>query len=154
MPEAKLLFLEHDVTNEEQWEQVIAKTQEKLGPLDVLVHAAGIGPLEGPFEDIPTPLFDKIIEINLKGTFLGLKHSIRAMKVNKTKESKSIVTFSSVAGLVGAPPIASYSASKGGVRLMTKSAAVHCATSGYGIRINSVHPGVSRNPRACAGPLL
>ncbi len=83
------------------------------------------------------------MSINLDGVFLGTKHPIQTMK---TARSGSIVNLSSIEGLVGDPNLAAYNASKGGVRLLTKSAALYCAKAGYNIRVNSVHPGYVWTP--------
>ena len=76
--------------------------------------------------------------VNLDGVFLGTRHAIERMKHN----GGSIINISSIEGMVGEPLAAAYNASKGGVRIFTKSAALHCARSGYDIRVNSVHPGL------------
>src|ERR1051326_4683183 len=81
--------------------------------------------------------------VNLDGTFLGCKHAVRVMK---GRGGGSIVNMSSVAGLIGSGNLAAYSASKGGVRLLTKSVALHCARKGYNIRCNSVHPSFVETP--------
>jgi NAD(P)-dependent dehydrogenase (short-subunit alcohol dehydrogenase family) len=83
------------------------------------------------------------MSINLDGVFLGTKHAIAAMKANR---SGSVVNLSSIEGLIGDPNLAAYNASKGGVRLLTKSAALYCAKAGYNIRVNSVHPGYIWTP--------
>jgi NAD(P)-dependent dehydrogenase (short-subunit alcohol dehydrogenase family) len=81
--------------------------------------------------------------VNLDGTFLGCKHGVGAMKATG---GGSIVNLSSVSGIVGGHNLAAYNASKGGVRLLTKSVALHCARQGYGIRCNSVHPAFVETP--------
>ena len=80
----------------------------------------------------------KVLTINLDGSFLGTQYGIKAMK--ETGEGGSIINFSSIEGIVGDPNLAAYNASKGGVTLFTKSAALHCAKEGSGIRVNSIHP--------------
>ena len=82
--------------------------------------------------------------INLDGVFLGTKYAIEAMR--KHNDGGSIINLSSIEGLIGDPTLAAYNASKGGVRLFTKSSALHCAQSGYKIRVNSVHPGYIWTP--------
>ncbi len=89
------------------------------------------------------------MSINLDGVFLGTKYGIQAMKQseNGSKGNRcSIINMSSILGIVGELTAASYNASKGEVRLLTKSAALHCARSGYNIRVNSVHPGYIVTP--------
>src|SRR3984885_58875 len=81
--------------------------------------------------------------VNLDGVFVGCKHAVRVMKDGG---GGAIVNLSSVAGLIGDPRLAAYCASKGGVRLLTKSVALHCARKGYNIRCNSVHPSFAETP--------
>ena len=131
-------FLKHDVTSESEWRDVIAQTVERFGGLHVLVNNAGVY-LTKPLEETTLEEWRWVSAVNLEGVFLGTKHAIGAMK----QSGGSIINLSSVAGLVGATLGSSaYSMSKGGVRLFTKSAALECAQLGYGIRVNSVHPGV------------
>ncbi len=125
-----------DVANEAAWGAAIAKAQEGFGRLDVLVNNAGIALLKG-IEDTTLAEWRRVLAVNLDGVFLGCKAALPAMKA---VGGGSIVNLSSVAGLTGAPNLAAYSASKGGVRLLTKSVALYCAKAGYGIRCNSVHP--------------
>ncbi|MCY1036586.1 glucose 1-dehydrogenase [Corallococcus sp. BB11-1] len=132
------LFVALDVTQEAQWEHAMARTLEKFGKLDVLVNNAGMGIVK----DIETMSLDEwrlVHAVNLDGVFLGCKHGIAAMR--KTEAKGSIINISSIAGIVGVGQFPAYSSSKGGVRLLSKSVALHCAAKGYGIRCNSVHPG-------------
>lgn len=137
------LFLEHDVTSETRWQEVVAETEKHFGKLNVLVNSAGIG-TEGTIEDTSLADFRKMMAINVEGTFLGCKYAIAAMK--KNGEPGSIVNISSVAGIVSGYQMAAYSASKGAVRLLSKSVALHCARAGYNIRCNSVHPAFISTP--------
>ncbi len=107
-----------------------------------MVNNAGLG-IGGNAEDTTLEDWRKLMRVNLDGVFLGTKHGIRAMKDHK---SGSIINLSSIEGLIGDPNLAAYNASKGGVRLFTKSAALHCAKSGYNIRVNSIHPGYIWTP--------
>jgi 3(or 17)beta-hydroxysteroid dehydrogenase len=132
------VFLRLDVTLESDWEALFAATVEKFGRLDILVNCAGISRI-GPPEDETLERWRALMAVNLDGVFLGTKHAIRTMKRNKP-QGGSIVNLSSVEGLVGNPTLGSYNASKGGVRLYTKSVALYCAKSRLGIRVNSVHP--------------
>lgn len=136
------LFLRHDVAREDDWQQVIARTVERFGRLSVLVNNAGVA-IAGTAEDTTLEDWRRLMSVNLDGVFLGTKHAIRAMKGTG---GGSIVNLSSIEGLVGDPNLAAYNASKGGVRLFTKSAALHCAKSGYNIRVNSIHPGYIWTP--------
>lgn len=138
----RALFLEQDVTDESRWEAVVAETVSRFGKLDIAVNNAGIGE-GGNAEDTTLEAWRRVTSINLDGVFLGTKHSIRAMK---DSGGGSIINISSIEGLIGDPNIAAYNASKGGVRIFTKSAALHCAKAGYNIRVNSVHPGYINTP--------
>jgi 3(or 17)beta-hydroxysteroid dehydrogenase len=135
-------FHKLDVTRENEWIGVTDAIVSEFGRLDILVNSAGVSLLK----DIETTTLDEwrcLMAVNLDGTFLGCKHAIRVMK---DQGGGSIVNMSSVAGLVGAANLAGYSASKGGVRLLTKSVALHCARKGYNIRCNSVHPSFVETP--------
>jgi NAD(P)-dependent dehydrogenase (short-subunit alcohol dehydrogenase family) len=139
------LCLRHDVAEEADWERVIAAVLRRFGRLDILVNNAGItGP--GPIEDLSLAFWNRMIAINLTGTMLGCKHGVRAMRDNPGGPSGSIVNMSSMAGLIGMAQGPSYSATKGGVRLLSKSVAVHCASAYGRIRCNSVHPGAIDTP--------
>jgi NAD(P)-dependent dehydrogenase (short-subunit alcohol dehydrogenase family) len=135
-------FLEHDVTREEDWTRVIAETQRTFGRLDILVNNAGVGRM-GDVEHTTLDEWRSLLAVNLDGVFLGIKHAIPAMRA---AGSGSIVNLSSIEGLVGDPGLAAYNASKGAVRLLTKSAALYCAKAGTKIRVNSVHPGYIWTP--------
>jgi NAD(P)-dependent dehydrogenase (short-subunit alcohol dehydrogenase family) len=131
------LFVHLDVTREADWRQAVDRTVTAFGRLDILVNNAGISGSSG-VDLFDTAAWDKVMEINAKGVFLGLKYAIPAMR---QAGGGSIVNISSISGFVGQDYIhMAYNASKGAVRLMTKSAAVQHAK--YGIRVNSVHPGV------------
>lgn len=130
-------FWHLDVTNEDEWASVVDSVMVTFERLDGLVNNAGIG-IAKDVESISLKEWRLVNAVNLDGVFLGCKHGIRAMRQCGAKGS--IVNMSSVAGLVGAAALPAYCASKGGVRLLTKSVALHCAKQGYGIRCNSVHP--------------
>ena len=130
------IYLHHDVVKEDEWKMVIQRTLNTFGQLDVLVNNAGIAVLK-TLEDLTLDDWNKQISVNLTSVFIGCKYGVEAMR--KTGGG-SIVNLSSVAGLVGMSTCAAYSASKGGVRLMSKSVAIECG--GDNIRCNSVHPGV------------
>lgn len=131
------IFIKQDVSEEDQWKQVIQKTLKTFGKLHILANAAGIG-VGGNVEEITLADWKKLLSINLDGSFLGTQYAIKAMR--ETGEGGSIINFSSIEGLIGDPNLPAYNASKGGVTLFTKSAALHCAKEGYGIRVNSIHP--------------
>lgn len=135
------MFIKHDVASEDDWKRVVAATVSRFGGLDILVNNAGVA-LAGNAEETTLEKWRWLMSINLDGVFLGVKHAIGAMK----GKGGSIINLSSIEGLIGDPNLAAYNASKGGVRLLTKSAALHCAKSGYKIRVNSVHPGYIWTP--------
>ncbi|MBU8898887.1 glucose 1-dehydrogenase [Corallococcus sp. M34] len=132
------LFVSLDVTREEQWEQAMEQTLARFGRLDVLVNNAGMG-IPKDVETLSLAEWRLVHAVNLDGTFLGCKHGIRAMR--RHGEGGSIINISSVGGLVGMAGVPAYSSAKGGVRLLSKSVALRCAQKGYGIRVNSIHPG-------------
>ncbi|GBR46708.1 3-beta hydroxysteroid dehydrogenase [Acetobacter pomorum] len=135
-------FVKLNVTDEAEWKAAIAQTLKLYGRLDIAVNNAGIA-YSGSVESTPLEEWRRVQSINLDGVFLGTQVAIEAMKKSG---GGSIVNLSSIEGLVGDPTLAAYNASKGGVRLFTKSAALHCAKSGYKIRVNSVHPGYIWTP--------
>jgi cyclopentanol dehydrogenase len=125
-----------DVSREEDWEKVISITEKELGGLDILMNNAGLG-TRLTLAETSLEAFEKVQSINTVGVFLGMKHGANAMK----KSGKgSIINISSMYGIVGSPGNTAYHASKGAVRLMTKSAALELAKDL--IRVNSIHPGV------------
>ena len=130
------ISMAQDVTNEDVWKQVMATTVETYGRLDVLVNNAGIAVLK-PLDQLSLEDFNRQISVNLTSVFLGCKYAAAEMRKSG---GGSLINLSSVAGLVGISTCVAYGASKGGVRLMSKSLAVELGK--YGIRSNSVHPGV------------
>jgi len=135
-PAGAALSIALDVTDEDAWEQAIAAAVARFGRLDALINNAGIG-LAGSVEETSLEDWRRVMAVNLDGVFLGVKHAIAAMK----RTGGAIVNVASVAGLVAAPPFAAYAASKGGVRALTRAAAIHCTDRGYPIRVNAVLPG-------------
>lgn len=135
-------FFRHDVTDEAQWEAAVAATWARFGRFDVLVNNAGIE-TAALVSQCTVEDFRRTLDVNVTGTFLGVKHAIRAMSPGGAcGHGGSIVNLSSIAGLIGAMAHGAYCASKGAVRLLTKAAAVECGRLGTGIRVNSLHPGV------------
>ena len=134
------LFVKLDVTKEADWQRAVAATVTRFGRLDILVNNAGIDGSE-TVEDTDEELWDRMLQINAKGVFLGTKQAIPEMR---NAGGGSIINISSVVGLVGDSGSAAYSASKGAVRLFTKSTAIQYAKEG--IRANSVHPGTVESP--------
>ena len=131
------MFLRLDVTEENDWSDAVDRTVARFGKLNVLVNNAGISG-SGERDHSSTEAWDRLMNINAKGVFLGMKYAIREMQ--KAGEG-SIVNISSISGFVGQEAVhPGYNASKGAVRLITKAAAVQHAKEG--IRVNSVHPGI------------
>ncbi|MFJ8065332.1 SDR family NAD(P)-dependent oxidoreductase [Psychrobacillus sp. NPDC096426] len=134
------VFFKHDVTSEEEWSSVVEETEAIFGPINVLVNNAGIV-ISKPIEETTEAEYRKVIDINQVGVFLGMKAVIPSMK--KTSGG-SIINISSVDGLRGNPNMVAYDASKFAVRGMTKTVALELAQ--YGIRVNSIHPGLILTP--------
>lgn len=134
---AQAAFMPQDVTREADWEQVVAAVLERWGRFDVLVNNAGVGRFVD-IEHIDAATWQRTIDVNLNGVYLGTKAAIAAMK---GRGGGSIVNVASIEGLIGEAGLPAYNASKGAVRLFTRSTAIHCARWGYGIRINNVCPG-------------
>ncbi|MFD0958463.1 SDR family NAD(P)-dependent oxidoreductase [Paenibacillus chungangensis] len=130
----------HDVASEEQWSTIVNEVMSKFGKIDVLVNNAGISlaisMLESTLEQ-----WNRVISINMTSVFLGMKHVIPHMIESK---QGSIINISSIAGLTGGSGAGAYTASKGGVRLLSKAAAVDYGK--FNIRVNSVHPGFITTP--------
>ena len=129
------IFYHLDVTDKTAWKSCVTKAVETFGQLDVLINNAGIFH-PGGLEEETEEGWQKIMDINLKGVFLGMKACIHELK--KTGNA-SIVNISSLYGIKGAPGSIAYNVSKAGVHLATKSAALEYAR--LGVRINSIHPG-------------
>ena len=137
------LFVRLDVTSEDSWADAIAATIARFGKLDVLVNNAGIV-ARGTLDTATVEEWDRVMDVNAKGVFLGTKAAIPEMR---NAGGGSIVNISSMSGIVGQTNIQPvYNASKGAVRIFTKSAAVQYAKEG--IRVNSVHPGSIDTPMA------
>lgn len=135
-------FFEQDVTSESRWREVLAEVVRCHGRLDVLVNNAGVG-AGTDLENSDLAHWRFVHAVNLEAVFMGTQNAIRQMKLNG---GGSIVNISSIEGIIGDPRSAAYNASKGGVRLFTKSAALYCAEKKYNIRVNSVHPGFTKTP--------
>ena len=137
-------FVSHDVASEESWKSLLADVLAREGSLDIMVNNAGIS---GGFANAETTTLEQwqhVQAINSEGVFLGCKYAIQGMKQtgpDKSAPKGSIVNISSIAGLIGSAGPTAYTASKGAVRLLSKSVALYCAEQRYNIRCNSVHPG-------------
>lgn len=129
-----------DVTDAEAQREAVANVVENLGRVDVLVTAAGVG-AGGPVNMLDEESWDKVIDINLKGTFLSIK---AVLDIMMTQRSGSIITIASVEGLNGTEGGSAYNASKGGVVLLTKNVAIDYGR--MGVRCNTICPGFIDTP--------
>ncbi|MEK4700960.1 glucose 1-dehydrogenase [Solibacillus sp. FSL R7-0668] len=136
----EVLAIKQDVASEEQWKSVVAQTIEKYGKLDILVNNAGVA-INKSFATMEMSEWNWVMDINLNGCVLGMKYAIPEMqKVG----GGSVINISSIGGIVGMAGSSPYTAAKGALRSLSKSAAVE-----YGkdkIRVNSVHPGIIVTP--------
>jgi 3alpha(or 20beta)-hydroxysteroid dehydrogenase len=142
---ARAEFFKLDVTNDQAWQDAIAKATDCFDGFDILVNNAGIERMhflcEYPLED-----FRKVLDANVVGTFLGCQHAVRAMRPGgSVGGGGSIINLGSVLAITGAIANSAYCASKGAVLNMTKSIAVECAQLSFGIRCNAVLPGLTRS---------
>ena len=134
--------MQQDVCDEARWEEVVDATVRDLGGLDILVNNAGIYQ-GGTLESNSLEEVNRVHQVNVDSIFLGMKYGVLAMKPDGAAgNGGSIINMSSVAGLVGVPGHTAYGSTKGAVRLYTKHAAAEFGALGYGVRVNSVHPGV------------
>jgi NAD(P)-dependent dehydrogenase (short-subunit alcohol dehydrogenase family) len=137
----QVAFWDVDVADEEQVAEAMSKAFEGFGSLDILVNNAGISGPNRPTHEIAVEEWERLMGINVRGVFLCTKHAIPLMR---RSGGGSIINLSSIYGIVGAPDLPAYHASKGAVRLMSKTDALLYATEG--IRVNSVHPGYVWTP--------
>lgn len=140
--DGQVMFIEHDVSQETHWQSVIAATTGRFDRLDILVNNAGIQ-ITRALEDITLAEWRKMFAVNTESAFIGTRMAIAAMK---DSGGGAIVNVSSTFAMVADGLNAHYCASKAAVRHFTKAAALYCADRSYGIRVNSVHPGVIRTP--------
>lgn len=144
----KATYLRHDVTDEAQWQAVIAEIERRHGRLDILVANAGIGIMVTSIAEMSLADWRRQTAVNLDGVFLSVKYCLPLMRRHSSASpaGASIVMTSSIAGLRGSATLAGYCATKGGVRLFGKAIAMECAARGDNIRVNTVHPGVIDTP--------
>jgi 3(or 17)beta-hydroxysteroid dehydrogenase len=133
------IFLQHDVSDEVRWQEVVAETLRVFGRIDILVNNAGMVIPADP-ESTTLEQFRRHSAVMSEGTFLGCKHVMPAMR---DAGGGSIINVASVATHLGYPVFFAYSAAKGAVRSMTKAIAMWCQMQKYNIRCNSIHPGAA-----------
>ncbi len=135
-------FVHLDVTDEGAWEAAIAQTIEELGGLDIVVNDAGVE-ISELFIDLTPQSIRKMLEVNILGTALGIKHAFRAMRPGGAAGKGGVViNVSSVAATIAFPGIAGYSATKSAVDRLTRIAAQESGKLGYGVRVNCIYPGL------------
>lgn len=133
-------FRHHDVSEPASWDRLMADAEQGGGPVNVLVNNAGVLRF-GEVDSMALEEFDLLLNVNLRGTFLGMRAVAPAMKANR---QGSIINCSSVEGLAGMASLTAYTGTKFAIRGMSKAAAVELGA--YGVRVNSVHPGMINTP--------
>lgn len=141
----RAVFVALDVTDDASWERAVDEAIEALGGLDALVNNAGIE-ISDLFVDLDAQNVRRILDVNVLGTALGIKHAFRRMRQDDgTGAGGAIVNIASVAATIAFPGIAAYSASKSAVERLTKVAAAESGRLAYGVRVNTVCPGLVPN---------
>lgn len=139
-------FEKHDVTSEDNWESILTKLAERWGVLNVLVNNAGIG-IVADIETVTLAQWRKVNAVNLDAVFIGTQKAVEAMKAH----GGAIINVASIEGFIGEPIVPSYNASKGGVRIFSRSVAAYCARNGYAIRVNNLCPGYAETALISGG---
>lgn len=135
-------FVSLDVTDDAAWESAVAHTVEELGGLDIVVNNAGIEVTQLIVDTDPDQI-RAMLEVNILGTMLGIKHGLRAMRPGGAAgNGGTIINVSSVAATIAFPAIAGYSATKSAVDRLTRVAAMESGKLGYGVRVNCICPGL------------
>ena len=135
-------FIAHDVTDEDTWRAAIEDAVGAYGGLHILVNSAGIG-FASNIEETTLEDWRRVHAVDLDSVFLGCKHAVAAIA---DAGGGSIVNISSISGIIAGHNLGAYNSAKAGVRLLTKSVALHCARKGYNVRCNSVHPAFVDTP--------
>jgi 3alpha(or 20beta)-hydroxysteroid dehydrogenase len=139
---AKAGFVKLDVTQEDDWLAAVKATIETLGGFDILVNNAGIE-VTALVADLEPAELRRMLDVNIVGTALGLKHAFRAMRPGGAAgKGGAVVNISSVAATIAFPAIAGYSATKSAVDRLTRVAAMEAGKLGYGVRVNCIYPGL------------
>ena len=140
--ETGALFSVQDVAAFDLWPGIIAQATERWGRLDILINNAGVVS-QLSIEDVTEEAWDRIYDINIKGVMAGCRAAIAAMKANPSGSSGAIINIASTSAMAALPGDVAYCSSKGAVRVISKSIAVHCAKQGYNVRCNTVIPGAT-----------
>ncbi len=145
-------YVRANVTSEDDWVRAVQAVQERHGAVHILINNAGTD-LTGAVETLKLEDWRKIMSVNVDGVFLGTKHFVPLLAASgaAVKGGASIINVSSIMGLVGMSEVSAYNASKGAVRLFTKSIALEFAQKKMPIRANSLHPGFVLTPLLNAG---
>ena len=135
-------FVRLDVSDDANWESAVAETVERLGGFDILVNNAGIE-ITSLLTEVQADDIRKMLEVNILGTTLGIKHGLRAMRPGGAAgNGGAIINVASVAATIAFPGIAVYSATKSAVDRLTRVAAMESGKLGYGVRVNCIYPGL------------
>ena len=144
--DARAEFALQDVSDRNSWSAIVGMAKDRFGRLDILVNNAGMvsgASIGDADDDAMFAAWDRVIAVNLTGTMAGCRAAISAMKDNPGGASGSIINIASTTALAPLPSDVGYSASKSGVRVLSKSVATWCAQQGYAIRCNTVIPGAT-----------
>ncbi len=135
-------FLEQDIGNAERWAEIVDATKDQHGRLDILVNNAGLV-VRKSIEEVDLESWNRGLNILLTGPMLGCQNAIRVMKQNPGGPCGSIINVASTTAFTALPTDVTYTSAKSGVRMLSKSVAVHCAQQGYNIRCNAIIPGAT-----------
>lgn len=135
-------FAQQDVADTGLWPRIVDRAVSAFGRLDILVNNAG-AVSQHSIEDVTDEVWDRTYAINIRGTMAGCRAAIAAMKQNLGGSSGAIINIASTSAMAALPGDVAYCSSKGAVRVLSKSVAVHCAKEGYNIRCNTVIPGAT-----------
>jgi 3(or 17)beta-hydroxysteroid dehydrogenase len=143
--------LELDVSEPQSWQATLSEIERSAGDLDILVNNVGLT-MSKSIEDTTIEDWRLLMRVNLEGPFIGTKAALPLMKKSalRTPYGGSIINVSSISGIVGTANLACYTATKGGLRYFSKSAALEFAKAGYKIRVNTIHPGLTEGASANA----
>lgn len=140
------LFVQHRVQDAPGWERVVGTIRDKMGRLDIAFANAGINDGDSDIETVTLEAWRSIVDVNLTGSMLTCQHAIALMRQNPEGSGGSIVLNSSINGILALAGDVTYSTTKGALRLLAKSVAVHCANERLNIRCNTIHPGIVETP--------